>query len=566
MNPAKPLLFLTFRSIWNGLKRAFTTPRRLISLILVLAYYFFIFVRPALGPGGADRVGTMPPGVTPALDFPPLAVIDGVSFGIFSVLSLLMLGGIMSANATFRQADVDVLFTMPISPRVVLTFRILRDYLLTLFVPLFIAILGLKPARLGWEAVFKNMPNPEYSGMALRFMMISWLMMSLSWVVISHAVTLWVNRTDRHADKRRKRFGIALGTFALLVVGYIGLRMSQVTSASDVLAITHTPGLRVVFFMASMATQMTMAPFTPSGPVQASIGAGGMLALIGFFYWLCLRQAGYLYDISAIRVAATSKAVELQRSGDFSGLVAHQARLGKYKGIRLGFISRLKMKGPMALVWKELLLQPRTMISFVVLFALFGTMMSLIPALAPDRRGNIGWLLVTMQAMTVFMVTMSLAQTGFNEVLRRVDLQKPLPFPSWVTVSAEIISKSILAIFVCTFGATVAVIIKPSLWAHGLASLLAAPGFSFMLSACVFLVTMLFPDMEDASQRNLRGLMIMLSIAITGLMPSLAFAGITALGLPPYVGGLAAGLLSLGIAIGLNVLSGKLYESFNPSE
>lgn len=565
MNPAKPLLFLTFRSVWNGLKRALTTPRRLISLVLVIAYYFLIFIRPALAPS-TNQAAPLPPGVNTTFDFPPLAVIDGVAFGLFSVLSLLMLGGVMSANATFRPADVDVLFSMPLSPRVVLTFRILRDYLLTLFVPLLIAIFGLKPARLGWEAIFRDMPNPEYSGMALRFMIISWLLMSLTWVVISHAVTLWVNRTDRHADQRRRTFGICLGVFALSVVGYIAWRFTMVASAGDALAITHTPGLRVIFFMATMATQMTMAPFTPSGPLYAMIGGGGMVAFIAFFYWLALRQAPYLYDISAIRVAATSKTMELQRSGDFTGMLAHQARLGKFKGLRLGFVARMNMPGPRALIWKELLLQPRTMISFLVLFGLVGIMFSLLPALAPDRKGNIGWLLLVMQAMTMFMITMSLAQTGFVEVLRRVDLQKPMPFPAWITVSAEIVSKAILGIVVCLIGATVATVIRPTLWPYGLAAMLSMPGFSVMLSACVFLVTMLFPDMEDASQRNLRGLMVMLSIAIAGLLPSLAFAGMAALGMPPYVGGLAAGLLSLGIAIILNLLSGKLYESFNPAE
>lgn len=563
MSPVKPLLFLTFKTVANGFKRALTTPRRLISVVFVVAYYFLIFVRPALG--SSDRPAPLPPGMT-TFDFPPLAVIDGVAFGLFSVLSLLMLGGIMSANATFRPADVDVLFSTPLSPKVVLTFRILRDYLLTLFVPLLIAVLGLRPARLGWEAIFRDMPNPEYSGLALRFMIISWLLMSLTWVVISHAVTLWVNRTDRGADRRRKIFGFSIAGFALFVVGYIAWRFTMVASASDALAITHTPGLRVIFFTATMATQMTMAPFTPEGPLYALLGGGGMIAIIGAFYALALRQASHLYDISAVRVAATSKTLELQRSGDVTGILAHQAREGKFKGLRLPFVSRMRMSGPRALIWKELLLQPRTMISFVVMFALVGIMLSLIPALAPNRRGNIGWLLVIMQGTTVFMVTMALAQTGFMEVLRRVDLQKPLPFPSWVTVTAEIVSKSILGIVVCALGAAVAVILRPMLWPHALASLLAMPGFSVMLSACVFLITMLFPDMDDASQRNLRGLMIMLSIAIAGLFPMLAFAGVTALGTPPYVGGLVAGTLSLGIAFGLNVLSGRLYESFNPAD
>lgn len=563
MNRAKPLLFLTYRTIFNGLKRALTTPRRLISVVLIVAYYFLIFVRPALG--SSSQGPQLPPGTT-MFDFPPLAVIDGLAFGLFSVLSLLMLGGVMSANSNFRPADVDVLFSTPLSPRVVLTFRILRDYLLTLIVPLLIAIFGLRPAKMGWEAVFRDMPNPEYSGLALRFMIISWLLMSLAWVVLSHAVTLWVNRTDRHSDRRRKRFALSLGGFAILVVGYLGWRFTGVASASDALAIAHTPGLRVVFFTATLATQMTMAPFTPQGPLMAAMGGGGLIAIIGLFYWLALRQAGYLYDTSAVRVAQTSKTLELQRSGDVTGMLAHQARMGKFKGLRLRFVGRMTMKGPWALVWKELLLQPRTMMAFLVMFTLLSIAMSLMPALAPDRKGNIGWLLVIMQSMTLFMFTISMAQTGFLEVLRRVDLQKPLPFPAWVTVTAEIVSKALLGVIACYAGTLVALVIRPALWPFGLAAVMAAPGFSIMLSACTFLIIMLFPDIEDASQRGLRGLMIMLSIAIAGLFPLLAFIGIAAVGAPPYVGGTVAGLMALGIALLVNFLSGRLYATFNPAE
>lgn len=563
MNHVKPLLFLTSRTIFNGLKRALTTPRRLISVVLVVAYYFFIFVRPAMGSSAPQ--GPMPAGST-TFDFPPLAVIDGVSFGLFAILSLMMLGGVMSANSNFKPADVDVLFSTPLSPKLVLSFRILRDYLLTLFVPLLIAIFGLRPVRMGWEAIFRDMPNPEYSGLALRFMIISWLLMSLTWVVLSHAVTLWVNRTDRHADRRRRVFAIALGGFAIAVVSYIGWRVSGVASASDALAITHTPGLRMIFIPATFATQMTMAPFTPQGPLTALMGGGGLVAMIGLFYWLALRQASYLYDTSAIRVALTSKTAELQKSGDVSGMLAHQARLGKFRGMRLNFIAKLTMTGPRALVWKELLLQPRTMVGFIVMFVLVSVMFSLMPALMPSRRGNEGWFLIATQAMTVFMVTSALAQTGFLEVLRRVDLQKPMPFRPWVTVTAEVFSKAVLGMLACFVGCLVAVVIKPSLWPHGLASALAMPGFSVMLSSCTFLVIMLFPDLDDASQRGLRGLMIMLTIVIASLFPALTLIGLIAVGAPPYVGGALAGLLSLGIAILVNLLSGRLYESFNPAE
>lgn len=566
MNPARPLLFLTYKTVWNGLKRAFTTPRRLITVIFAVSYYFFIFIRPALGPSGGMPMRGMPNG-TPQFDFPPMQVIDALSFAIFCVMSLFLLLGVMSANTSFRPADVDVLFSTPISPKVVLTFRIVRDYLITLLVPLLLAIFGLRPARMGWEAVFRNMPNPEYSSLVLRFMIISWLLMSLCWVMMSYAVSMWLNRNDAGSDRRRKIFGISMAAVVVAISSYLALRFNAVHSPADAMAIAQTPGLRVIFFTATFATQMTLAPFSASGPLSALAGASGLLAVVGLAYWMALRQVGWMYDQAAVRAASVRNAVELQRSGDMAGLMAMRAREGKFKGVRLPFISRLKMRSWRALIWKELVLQPRTTLGLFVMFTLMGIMMSLVGVL-PDKRRSLegGYLFLGMQGMVVFMITMALAQTGFVEVLRRVDLQKPLPFRSWVTVASEIGSKALLSMSAALAGSLVTLVVKVSLWPFILASLVGMPGFAFLLSACVFLVTMLFPDVDDPSQRGIRGIMTMLSIAVCCLFPALAVIGLFALGAAPALATAAGGIIAIAIGLGLAVASAQLYENFNPSE
>jgi hypothetical protein len=566
MNPARPLLFLTCKTVWNGLKRAFTTPRRLITVIFAVGYYFFIFIRPALGPSGGMPMRGLPQG-TPQLDFPPMQVIDALSFAIFCVMSLFLMLGVMSANTAFKPADVDVLFSTPISPKVVLTFRIVRDYLITLLVPLLLAVFGLRPARMGWEAVFRNMPNPEYSGMVLRFMIISWLLMSLCWVMMSYAVSMWLNRNDAGSDRRRRIFGWTMTVFVVGVSAYIAYRFSLVHSTADAMAVAQTPALRVIFFTATFATQMTLAPFTTSGPLSAVVGAGGLIAVIGFAYWLALRQVGWMYDQAAVRAASVSNAVELQRSGDMAGLMALRAREGKFKGLRLQFISRLRMRSWRALIWKELVLQPRTTLGLTVMFTLIGIMMSLIGTL-PDKRNSLepGYLFLMMQGIVVFMITMALAQTGFVEVLRRVDLQKPLPFKSWVTVASEIGSKALVSVGAAVVGALVTLGVKFALWPFILASLVGMPGFGFLLSACVFMVTMLFPDVDDPSQRGIRGIMIMLSIAVCSLFPALAMVGLLAIDVVPVLATGAAGLVASAIGLGLAMVSAQLYDNFNPSE
>ncbi len=566
MKAARPLLFLTYKTVWNGLRRALTTPRRLISLLVFLGYYFLVFIRPALGGSARAQMPTFPNG-TPQLEFPPLQVIDSVAFGLFTVLSLFMLMGVMSANSTFKPADVDILFSTPISPKVVLTFRIIRDYLITLFLPILIALFGLRPAKMGWEAIFKNMPNPEYSGMALRFMILGWLLMSLTWVTLSYAASLWVNRNDAASDVRRRVFGWTLFVVCSAIVGYLGWRFSQVQSIADTMAIAQTPGLRVIFFTATFATQMTMAPFTSAGPLGAAVGVGGMVGVIALSYWLSLRQVGWMYDQSAIKAASMRSAVEMQRSGDLSGMMAQRAREGKYKGLKLKYFSRLRMPGWKALVWKELVLQPRTTLGLTIMFVMIGILMSVIGTLPGRRSAEMpGYLFMVMQAMVVFMVSMAFAQTGFVEVLKRIDLQKPLPFPSWVTVSAEIGSKSLIGVLAAWTGAIVSLCIKPSLWPFVLASIVGVIGFSFLLSAAVFFTTMLFPDIEDPSQRSLRGILMMVCIVVCAAFPTLLVVGLLALKLFPLIATGAGTVLAFGIGLALAALSARMYDNFNPTD
>jgi hypothetical protein len=93
-----------------------------------------------------------------------------------------------------------------------------------------------------------------------------------------------------------------------------------------------------------------------------------------------------------------------------------------------------------------------------------------------------------------------------------------------------------------------------------------APAFALCLSAVVFIVTLLFPEVEDAAQRSFRGLMVLLGGAAAGLPGLLVLILFFALGAPillatPFVTGVYAGTAAL-----MAVVCGGLYASYNPSE
>ncbi|HMS55627.1 MAG TPA: putative ABC exporter domain-containing protein [Fimbriimonadaceae bacterium] len=565
MKALKPLLFLLSRTIFNGVKRSLTTPRRLISLIIFIGYYFFIFIRPAL------TSSEMPvPNVGDKLSFPPMEAIQALTFGTFSVLSLFMLLGVTSYLGTFKPADVDVLFSTPISPRVVLTFRILRDFLITLIFPFLMAIVGLRPIKTGWEAIFKNMPNPEYAGMTFRALTIGWILMSVAWVVIGYAVSLFINRSDLKSERNMR----ILWTVIVGMVGTATFVMIQgfqsMQSVNDLIAMAQNPILRTIFFTATLAEQLALAPLNGSW-TQALIGVGGLVGITLIALRIAMTQADWMYDQAAVKGFATQKIREIAKSGDMMQAVAERARQGKFKVRGLNLAKRFKSQGASALVLKEIILQFRGSLGMFITFAILGGFMVIFPAIIPEssRRPGVevsGYALMGMQAMTIFMITMSFTQVGFIEVLRRVDLQKPMPFSAQRIVFMEVVAKAVPGALTCILGSLIAFILKPTLWAFALGGAIASTMFSLLLSAVGFAVVMLFPDLDDPSQRQFRGLMMLLGSVIAVAFPAGTIVGLIAGFKSPVLASLIGGAMAFGIAWVVSIVGGSLYASFNPSE
>ncbi|MEQ1822516.1 MAG: putative ABC exporter domain-containing protein [Fimbriimonadaceae bacterium] len=560
MNAAKPLLFLTFRTTVNAIKRALTTPRRLISLLLFSGYYFMVFMRP--GMGGQRGFPTQAQGLVP---FPAYEVIDAVAFGVFALLSVMMLGGIASANTNFKPADVDVLFSTPLSPKVVLLFRMGRDYLVTLILPLLLALLGIRPVRMGWEAIFRGISDPDAPGKALRFASISWILMAMGWITLTYGVSLRVNRSDRDSTKARRQLGWSISAVLLAVVGYVAWKVSSNGDVAGLMEVARSPVLRVPMFMATFATEFTISPLSRDPLSSGLMGLTGLVSVIAIGLIMAFRQVGWMYDQAAVRAVQHSAT---QRSrGDISQLLAHQAREGKYKGIRLKFVQRLRMTGPWALLWREMILVPRVMLGMTILFTLIALVINLIPILVPDDKELApGLMVIVMQAATVFMIAMGQAQVGFLEVLRRVDLQKPLPFKPSMTAWFEILAKGLTPLFPCLLSNILIIAIKPSLWSYSVASLLFVPAAGTLISACVFLVTMLFPDVDDPMQRQFWALMTMLCVVIVGALPTGLFVVMIAFKTHVILASLVTSLLAAGISFVVATFSGNLYANFNPGE
>lgn len=560
----RPLLFLTARTFVNGVKRSLTSGRRLIGLLFFVSYYIWI-MRPAWR-------GESTPGLSRAaqgmkFDLPPVQTIEALVFALFVLGTLLLALGALTYRHTFKPADVDVLFPTPVSPKVVLGFRLLRDSLLTLLIPLFMAIVLYRPASEGWATVVKGLPRPESAGLMLRAGIAAWLLSSMAWVAMGVGWSLAFGPPDDRREAIRTRISWGLGGVFLVCLAYAGWSIRFATAPQDYLDLAHSPLLRIPFFLASAASHLTVAPLAQNA-WWAAVGGGVLIGTTALAVGVAMRHSGWLYELAASNTSKASDAAALQRQGDLYGLVAQQARLGKVKAGRATWVNRLRVTGPRSLLWKEYLVQSRAGRSVAYLFLVLSVVLGLIPSvlLAGGKDAARGLAVLTFALLTTFIATASTAQAGFLEMLRRGDLQKPLPFSPSVIVFHEIAGKALLGGVCGSVACLAALIARPSLWESSLAGLILFPAIALLLSAAFCAITVLFPDVEDPTQRMFRSLMTMLGLILFCGPSAALFAGLMLLKVPPIWAAIPTALLNFGVAWVAASISGALYASFNPSE
>jgi hypothetical protein len=278
-----------------------------------------------------------------------------------------------------------------------------------------------------------------------------------------------------------------------------------------------------------------------------------------------------MYDQAASRGTDAATTRSLQRQGDMIGLMAERARSGKLRAGRISWIHRIRTKGIGALIWKEIIVLTRSSAASFVFVVIVVFAMVILPTVGlssagPIARKAIGPIFMAMTGFGVFMMSMSLSQAGFIEMLRRVDFQKPLPFSAAQIVFAEVMAKVVPTALV-TWSATLVVIaIRPMLWQEGVALLIAIPFTAMLMIGVVLLMTVLFPDVDDPTQRGFRGLMMLLALVVTGGPCLGIYVAIDAYFGSPISAALVASTLAIGMTAGLATLAGNLYAAYNPSE
>ena len=92
------------------------------------------------------------------------------------------------------------------------------------------------------------------------------------------------------------------------------------------------------------------------------------------------------------------------------------------------------------------------------------------------------------------------------------------------------------------------------------------PCMTLALSAMSLLLVLLLPDVDDPTQRGFRGLATLLGFAAMTGPPIVVFAGLAWLKVPIFATSCVAGATMVALAWLCSMVSGRIYESFNPAE
>ncbi len=556
-----PLIFLAVRSFLNGIKRAFSNVRRLIGVLFFFGYFGLILFRPFQKGPTFRRLSPS----NDTLVIPPVNTVEPYIFAIFAVLSLFLSLGVFSGKVVHRAADVDVLFPTPINPKLVLAFNIVREFFFTLLMPFFFIVIGGRGSMEGAEYLFRNFP--QYGNYFLRVGMGSWILLALMWTMIGFAVRLFLNRDWKKPALVRWAVALAVVGLPIFFIIILAFSLRDNFTGYTVTGALGSPLAKIAFWPATLATATVMAPLN-SNLLYGTLGALGLLVCTGLGLWGAMQQATWMYDQAATRGNEAGNISSMQKKGDTFGVLAEYARQGKIKQNRISkWIAAKTLVGAPAFIWREAILQFRGGIwQYVALsiaaFALTGV------ATFGSMRISTGasYLFIIMQAASTFMLATAGAQIGFVETLKRVDVLKPLPYSPNITVFWEVISKAIPAALVVVLTSVVAGCFQPRLWNEAITLVFVLPSYSLLLSSTTMLSTLLFPDVDDPTQRGFRSFISMIA-QVFGTVPGIiCFFTAFALHIPlPWVIPVLVPL-QIGLAFGLSFISGNFFANYNPSE
>ena len=570
---ARVLLFLTVRVMVNSFRRAFENPLRAVLTILVLIFIVCGWGSALLG----MLIEPVRPPRTPAhlLD-PTVALRRSMVIVLGLHIAYIVLGLLPSFSrgffSYFVEGDVHFLFPTPIKPltlfRGLLFVRgAIGIAALMLMLIIYLILLGGRSMR-----QLAMVATPQAGSWSLLAYPLLFLVMSLA--------LLWLGVAIRLMEMERPRvltwFWVGLVSWALVGVGLVAGRAwflvqqaGQPPFAALQASIEWLPAMLWLLPARSLSDAMLVVyqGWTPA------IGLG-LLFWLGVLLWAdrCIvRESGRLYELAAF-MAQRSSRLRLARSDPVRA--AYQRALERMseraRPVRtLRWLERWTPRGVWALLWRDLLLSWRLQGWGLVLMLLLLVAIPTVPLgvmryfIEKDSLGAAKAIYLMMQYTMMLMMAFG-SYYGIVDLLRRVELQKPLPFSSREVVLVESLPTALLVLAIQLMVALIVILLFPQAWGFWLGMGLVVASFAPVLQMAMWMLALLNPDPNDYTQRLVLGLLMFPVLVLAGLPGGLILLLGLLLKWPLVLIALLTVVANLSVGALFVAINSNLYEGFSP--
>jgi hypothetical protein len=235
----------------------------------------------------------------------------------------------------------------------------------------------------------------------------------------------------------------------------------------------------------------------------------------------------------------------------------------------LRWLERWTPRGVWALLWRDLLLSWRLQGWGLVLMLLLLVALPTLPLglmryfTGKDSLAAAKAIYLMMQYMIMLMMAVG-SYYGIIDLLRRVELQKPLPFSSREVVLVESLPTALLVLAMQLMVALLAILLFPQAWGFWLGMGLVVASFAPVLQMAMWMLAMLNPDPNDYTQRLVLGLLMFPTILLAGLPGGLILLVGLLLKVPLVLVALLVVLGNLSVGALFVAINSRLYERFSP--
>ncbi len=562
------LVFLMTRRLLNSFKRAFRNPGRTVGTLAVVAFFLIAYGGPFFLQSHDQPKPTVFLRYLPPLDL------------VFSIFTLMVCGYLfftfmVSVDYTraFTEHDVVNVFPTPLPRKLVFQFFLFtRGLLASALSILILAYLFFRTSR----ALITVIPQSGSAGTAFAGPFIfAVLFIAANCALLIGGVLCGLALFQKRISKKFL-WVIIVSVPAVFLAGLLYRTISGMVPAR--------------LFLGEILQRSIEQPFATLLLPFRAIAASALLAYAGWTYEIpagmiiwgglfvlfrksLMKLSPRLYEYAGRIAEVNSHRKEQLKNQSFgiTSLGIGSAADEKKSAGRWRWQDAWTPTGAMALFWRNLVMMQRSNImlvikvNFVLSTLLYGGIAALRLLKPGMQEAGLLALGGTVQFFVIFLFVTA-AIGWLTGILKRFEIQKPLPIPPRRAIFAELLP--IAAIVTCTL--IVGLLFLVALFPHKIGVLLlgtVAISSSYLLMSCLLFMVLLFnPDQYDTLQRMLFGIFTLL-IIVLGLLPSSVVVGLGAVFHFPWIVQVMIVLPVNGVCIyAVIVLAAKKYESFNPAE